>query len=508
MKEKRQRGIIYVALLSVFLLFVIGSIYLVIYKNIEDSRESEQFAELNEMQLRVAMELNSVSNLLIYFSHSELAKDSLLSSSDLHKKYLASLMQQMSQQQKQFDQLRLLDTKGNEIIRVNQGGSLPLIASPEVKLQNKSKRYYFQKALQLQAGQVYISAFDLNKEYGLIETPIKPMIRYATPIYSNRDVLLGVGVINYNGRDILQLIDDLNIHQGDEIFLINSDGYYLKANDSSKEWAFMYPEKKGLRFADEYPDIWQAMQKKESRRATNDKGEYYFSHFHLGSSLNAVNNESLFLVMHIPESIASSKDSLLIKGLMIGFFLLFPMLAILGWWLAKSQVEEKWLIKQLQFEARHDALTGLYNRKAIIELIDQNILISRRRKSPLAVGFIDVNDLKKTNDLLGHEAGDEMITGLAKVIVEVIRESDVAARIGGDEFLIVFIDCNCSEAINIMQRIQSFYSEEGLKTADKKWSISFGASELLTEQDTTDKIIERADAQMYKHKALYKQAKA
>ncbi|WP_028862799.1 sensor domain-containing diguanylate cyclase [Psychromonas aquimarina] len=505
-KKKRKQGIVYVSLLFLFLILVITVIYAFIHEQIDHDREVKQYSELFNIQSKVIAELSSVGADLIYYSHSDLAIATLSSQDQAAQNYLTSLMYKISSHQRRYDQIRLFDTQGNEIIRLNQGSDFSLIQVPQPILQNKKDRYYFKNALRLQPGQIYTSQFDLNKEQGKIQYPVKPMIRYATPVHSENGELLGAGVINYNGSQILKIITDLNVHEGDQVFLINEDGYYLKGNEAKKEWGFMFPEDKQFRFSDEHPQVWQAMQEKTKGLVSNENGEYYFTQFYLSpsASFNVVNSERVFLIMHVPEHILHDEHALLMKGIAIGSLLVFPMLSLLGWILAGSQVERVWLFKKLNFEAHHDALTGLYNRKAIVDYLEKNISISRRRNFPLAVGFIDVNDLKKTNDQLGHDAGDALIKGVASVITQTIRESDFAARLGGDEFLIVFVDCNAGNASSIMERMQSKCSSLGLKQAGKEWSISHGAAELLDAQDNAEKIIERADGAMYIHKAQQK----
>lgn len=508
-EKKRERGLLYVTLLLLFLSLVVAIIYAVLHQQIDQEREVKQYAELVNMQTKIITELSSVGADLIYYSHSDLAIATLSSPEKTALDYLTSLMYKISSLQKRYDQIRLFDIQGNEIIRIDQNSDFSLQQVPQTKLQNKSERYYFKNALTLQPGQIYTSQFDLNKERGKVEYPIKPMIRFATPIHSKKGELLGAGIINYSGNKILQIITELNVHKGDQVSLVNSDGYYLKGDDAKKEWGFMFPEGEQFLFSDEHPELWKKMQGNKSGKVITADGEYYFSSFNLSPSPSfaIVNSERVFLVMHVPETIINDELLLLIKGLTLGFLFIAPVFLILGWILANSQVEQAWLVQKLSFEARHDALTGLYNRKAIVDYLNKNIGISRRRNSSLSVGFIDVNDLKMMNDRYGHDAGDELIKGVAAVINISIRESDFAARIGGDEFLIVFIDCDEDSANIIMQRIQSIYCSLGLIKTGKKWSMSFGCTELLSKEDTVETMIERADSAMYKQKTYLKKLK-
>ncbi|WP_354623612.1 sensor domain-containing diguanylate cyclase [Psychromonas sp. MME2] len=461
------------------------------------------------MQSKIISELNSVGVNLSYYAHNEFTIATLSSQDKTAQAYLTSLMYQISTLQKRYEQIRLLDAFGNEVIRINKSPNSPPQITPTANLQNKANRYYFQESKILKQQQLYTSPFDLNIEAGKIERPLKPMIRFATPIHNKEDQLLGVAVINYNGSQIQALLEKLNIHQGDQILLLNENGYYLKANQPDTEWGFMIPERANFQFSQQYPQLWREMQNSKSGEITTEKGEYYFSRFELSPShpFESINQNHVTLVMYVPSTIIHNDTGPLITGLLIAFVFLAPMLTFLGWVLASYQISQANLYKQLEHEARFDALTGLLNRKAISDRLQESINLNRRRKSPLSVGFIDVNDLKKMNDQQGHAAGDHLIQGAAKVITNVIRSTDLAGRLGGDEFLIVFIDCTEESANIIMNRIESEFNSLGMLTMGKPWSLSYGCTELTNDNENAADMIKRADNKMYEHKIRYKTKK-
>ncbi|MDA7746470.1 diguanylate cyclase [Psychromonas sp.] len=503
---KRKRGLLYAMILTMFLLLVLLLIHSSLYDQIKSDRETEQYSELFHMQSKIVSELNSVGSDLSYYAHSDLAIDSLASRNILAQKYLISQMYNISLVQQRYEQMRLLDLSGNEVIRINKtSDSIPQIVS-ESMLQNKADRYYFQEALRLKPYQVYVSKFDLNIENEIIEVPYKPVIRFATPVHDKNKKLLGVAVMNYNGKRIQELLDDLNIHNGDQVFLLNHEGYYLKSNTPETEWGAVLPERASYQFSKQHPNIWSQITSEDRGHLTDNSGEYYFSRFYLSPSspFNVIENKPVLLVMHIPAKVINKSSLPLFTGLLIAFVFLFPLLAWLGWLLGGYQVNQIHLYKQMEFEARFDALTGLFNRKAITDCLQENINLSRRRGSKLSLGFIDVNDLKKMNDEFGHEAGDRLIKGAATVINKVIRMTDSAGRLGGDEFLVVFIDCAQEDAHIIMRRIKSEFYVLGSKMHDMPWSLSYGCTELLDESDSVSEMIRRADIAMYKNKMAYK----
>ena len=505
-KKKFKLTLLYCGVLLLFLTLVTALIHTALQQEIDKDRAIKQQLELFNMGAKITSELSAVATDLIHYSHSTLAKANLSSHDPIAEHYLTSLMSSISSLQKNYDQIRLFDRLGKELIRIDQSPDLSLQLIPRNKLQNKSNRYYLKNAMLLQPGQIYISKFDLNKEREEVEYPIKPTLRFVTPIHSKDGKLLGAGAINYIGAKLLQILADLNTHKGEHFFLINSNGYYL-AGDEAKSWSFMFPKKEQFLFSDDYPNVWQQMVESDNGKVITDDGEYYFSSFSLSpySSFDVVNEEHVFLIMHVPDFIIDNEHSQFTKVSMISFILTALLFTFLSWALACYQVEQKRLLNKLKFEAGHDALTGLSNRREIFNYLNKNISASLRRNTSLSLAYIDVNDLKKTNDRCGHDSGDQLIKGVATVINQTIRKSDYAARLGGDEFLIILADCDKDNATVILERIQTRYAELGKIKAKRKWSLSYGCTELLNETDTAKKMIDRADKAMYKQKVSQKQ---
>ncbi|MCL7746678.1 PAS domain S-box protein [Halalkalibacter alkaliphilus] len=103
----------------------------------------------------------------------------------------------------------------------------------------------------------------------------------------------------------------------------------------------------------------------------------------------------------------------------------------------RDTTERKQYEEQLEYLAFHDPLTGLVNRRMFNELIDQSLEEAKRYEGALAVMYLDMDKFKNVNDQLGHDVGDEILKQFAKRLEENIRDSDIACRIGGDEFLIL-----------------------------------------------------------------------
>ncbi|MBN8772328.1 MAG: cache domain-containing protein, partial [Thiobacillus sp.] len=101
-----------------------------------------------------------------------------------------------------YDQIRFLDENGREIVRVNWNNGHPENVAPE-KLQDKSSRYYVRETLALTQGEIYVSPLDLNIEHGALEQPLKPMLRFGTPIFDRQGHRRGIIMLNYLGGNFL-----------------------------------------------------------------------------------------------------------------------------------------------------------------------------------------------------------------------------------------------------------------------------------------------------------------
>jgi diguanylate cyclase (GGDEF)-like protein len=156
---------------------------------------------------------------------------------------------------------------------------------------------------------------------------------------------------------------------------------------------------------------------------------------------------------------------------------------------------------ELNRKATYDSLTGTYNRRMILQILGQNIKLAKRQHTPVSVCFIDVDKLKYINDHLGHKIGDNLLVNVTKIIRENIREVDSLARIGGDEFLIVFPNCTKEKAEEIWQRILEDFKKFNEENKSYSIEVSHGISQFdMVHIKNVDELITEADEKMYKEK--------
>ena len=167
-----------------------------------------------------------------------------------------------------------------------------------------------------------------------------------------------------------------------------------------------------------------------------------------------------------------------------------------------STRELRSLSVEMEQLALTDELTGLRNRRGFLVLTDQALRMARRTRARCALVYVDLDGLKRVNDTRGHAAGDALIADAAKVLGDVFRESDIVARVGGDEFAVfaVLDEHDGAEALNarLAAAIDRFNAQA---VPTMRVSMSIGIEELSSHADTPlDVLLSRADRAMYERK--------
>jgi diguanylate cyclase len=155
-------------------------------------------------------------------------------------------------------------------------------------------------------------------------------------------------------------------------------------------------------------------------------------------------------------------------------------------------------LDRVSAQARHDPLTGALNRRGMDEAIQREISSARRKGTPLCLALLDIDNFKKLNDDLGHEAGDEALTHLANVTRESMRPQDTLARYGGEEFVIVLPDTLLELGVGALTRLQRELTKKFFLRDNQKVLITFSAGVAQIGADETGgDCIKRADQAMY-----------
>lgn len=150
---------------------------------------------------------------------------------------------------------------------------------------------------------------------------------------------------------------------------------------------------------------------------------------------------------------------------------------------------------------RYDQLTGTLNRRGLEEMFNKEAARARRHETPLCVALLDLDNFKRLNDTLGHEAGDQALIHLAGVCRQTLRPQDCVARYGGEEFIILLPETDLDAAVAALTRLQRELTKRFFLHQNDKVLITFsaGVTELRPEDDQSE-AIKRADAAMYQAK--------
>ncbi|HPG87691.1 MAG TPA: GGDEF domain-containing protein, partial [Spirochaetales bacterium] len=158
--------------------------------------------------------------------------------------------------------------------------------------------------------------------------------------------------------------------------------------------------------------------------------------------------------------------------------------------------------------ANHDTLTGLPNRRLLVELMDKSVETARRTGSKIGVVFMDLDDFKPINDQFGHTAGDSALVAMADRIRGLVRASDIVARIGGDEFLAIITNIQHRDDVERVARkvIEECGTPLTFSGASWKVGVSIGIALFPDDGESIEDLVNRADSAMYRVKHMSKNA--
>lgn len=156
--------------------------------------------------------------------------------------------------------------------------------------------------------------------------------------------------------------------------------------------------------------------------------------------------------------------------------------------------------EQLQLSASIDAMTGTFNRDWGYKLLERAFDEARISHTQYSLCFFDLDRLKETNDAFGHDAGDEMITGIIGAVRKSIRKNDFVCRWGGDEFIIL-LKCDLKQADTVIQKIQAELDvvNQVYPAERPRLAFSYGIADIFAE-NSIEKVITAADRAMYENK--------
>ncbi len=169
-------------------------------------------------------------------------------------------------------------------------------------------------------------------------------------------------------------------------------------------------------------------------------------------------------------------------------------------WVASNITDKNATQQKLRHMSETDALTGLYNRRKLIETLDDRLGEFSRDRVPTAVLIFDLDNFKRINDESGHHAGDDVLVEIANICRQNLRKTDLVARLGGDEFVVVMPGTQQADALVIAERLRDRVPITLRQTLRQESTISAGLSEFWLPDRSSDDVLKRADAGLYMSK--------
>jgi len=456
--------------------------------------------------------ITGISNNLIYMSQMNLMVDYLNQTDGEASDQLAKLGAELTKLAKvnpSYDQIRIIDAKGYEVVRVNSDGDeVDLVAADQ--LQYKGDRYYFIETMAMEQGDVYQSKMDLNIENNEIEVPYKPMVRFGMKLYDDEGLTQGILIINYNASEMLALFEELTLNGEGRSVLVDADGRYLAGHETDN-FAFMFEGYEGESYQTMFKDQWAEIDKDiHSHKVIqfyDDEG--FYSAVEVVLDLGASHGAHWFVIANInvnnaPYSSNASLLEVVFKGVVSSWYNFIP-LFLLSIAVSMLICQRRGQLAEIKELAQIDQMTKTFNRDAGLKMVSHQLEYAIKNVMDYSVCFVDLNDLKFVNDSLGHEEGDAYLMKSIEVIRSCFRDSDQLIRMGGDEFLIGLHSSGAVVERNWRMVIDKVTALNESGELPYKMALSHGvASAQEDELWTMEEIIACADERMYEEKRRMK----
>ena len=455
----------------------------------------------------------------------------------------------------QYDQIRLLDQTGMEVLRVNNVAGSP-VRVPTDQLQDKSDRYYFTEAQKLIGDQVYISDLDLNIEYGVIERPFKAMIRYVVPIHYGEDKKMYL-VLNQNVSEYLDVLrQHMEASPFGESYLVDEEGFYILHKNEEKEWGQEHILNTGYRVQSEFGKEGEGvLTAAEPQTVRSGSRMVSYQPFRIRGlydlRLNIVtveDQEKVFLplagfIQQLTIQLIVTVALVLVAATFVARYLTQPIeqvalavdeitrgnlqtsiaiegskeIQMLGYEIKKmafeldlmyrdmnQRVEERTQELKLAHDkmkemANTDPLTNVFNRHYFNTYIEE--FKREKRHQNMGLIMLDVDRFKYINDHYGHNVGDVILVEVSKMLKRETRPNDFVVRYGGDEFLIVLDNGDQVAIDSYVGRIKASLDHWNLSSdhLDHPLEFSIGCDVLQRGGHIMD-VINMADTRMYEDK--------
>ncbi len=347
--------------LAGLLAVVMGAHYFSEYRSARITREASETLNVDLARRMIGTDIAGVvADLGFLASHIE-ARGLLEVPAARRKGPIATEFKVFLRKKKLYDQARFIDQAGMEMVRVNyNGGRVRALSDSE--LQDKSRRYYFSEALSTERGQIYISPLDLNVEEGQVERPLKPVMRFAMPVFDRSGRKQGVVFLNYFGQQLIRHFKRAAANIADHVELVNSDGFWLSSPREEDLWGFMFRNEQT--FGRRHPEAWKQIVNTESGQFMSAGSLFTYTTIHPLQAARVARNMDAAVdvdssehyrwkvVAHISPSVLQATPLIFLQRNLLLYITMFTLLAIASVFLARSQIRHRQMAAEREYERR------------------------------------------------------------------------------------------------------------------------------------------------------------
>jgi len=410
-----------------------------------------------------------------------------------------------------YEEIIYVDENGLEVFHMNRFDGI-LSYVPNEHLRDLSKLEFYLKTMSMEKGELYHSPIE---EIRLKEDDddIRQRIRIATRVYDTDGIEKGVIAIVYNTSGLFNDFERIGGNSVGDNYLLDANGHVLVGSITPSSTSVFEDSRVHLALDENYNNI-EVISDGESgnyvQQFYSDEG--LITTVVIGEERSFENNSQWYAVSAVLEESSPYIDNdESLDFIITEFIKMWPygiLLIIISWGIALIISYRRKFVKEITEMAQIDSMTGAFNRNAGITILDSSLKYATKGKRDFSICFIDVNDLKKVNDQLGHEMGDAYLIDAVMVLRKGFREADHLIRLGGDEFVIgIQGDVKVVEKNwgRVLDAVEAF-NKEAAKPYKISLSHGVASAHELTDVDI-DNLIAMADERMYQEKKKIKAAR-
>ncbi len=264
-------------ILPVFCFFAWLSVNYVINSAMERNVNNSQiqFETITSLQQN---NIQFLKNITIQLSTESELQRYLLDKNELSKAFVLDNWIRASEETQWLAQVRFIASSGLELLRIDYDVQKQFSVASN-NLQNKKHRDYFKNSLQLKSGEIYLSAIELNREYGELSYPITPVLRLSTPVFHASGQMAGILVLNVLADKLVSVANDVLKSMPGQTAIVDQQGNYLQGFDPLYNWSHKLSTSSRDTFKDQEPKAWQTIQQSKGGVISTDSAHFVFSSF-------------------------------------------------------------------------------------------------------------------------------------------------------------------------------------------------------------------------------------